>query len=137
MCPLGYCSSPETTEFSAYNDCQGNRSGKLCGQRNESYTETLYFTNCRPSHKCKEYWFWPVTLLYVSLMALYFTFKPHIVPWIKRQILWFKNHDSPNEENDFDRGYLKIIFYFYQPANLLLVSNSSQHIFKTIFVDIQ
>ena len=69
-------------------------------------------------------------------MALYFTFKPPIVPWIKRQILRFKNHDSPNEEDDFDKGYLKIIFYFYQAANLLLVSNSSQHIFKTTFVDI-
>ena len=135
ICPLDYCRPSQETEFPEYNGCQGNRSGKLCGQCNESYTETLYSSNCRPTHKCKDYWFWPLTLLYISLMALYFTFKPPIVPWIKRQILWFKSFEPPNEEESFDRGYLKILFYFYQVANLLLVSNSSQHIFKTTFVD--
>ena len=135
MCPLGYCSSPHETDFPKYNGCQGNRSGELCGQCNESYTETLYSTNCRLSYECKDYWFWPVALLYVSLMALYFTFKPPIVPWIKRKILWFKNHEPPNEEENFDRGYLKILFYFYQVANLILIYNSSQHILKTEFID--
>ena len=49
MCPLGYCRTPQMTDFPEYNACQGNRSGKLCGQCNEAYTETLYSTNCRPS----------------------------------------------------------------------------------------
>ena len=135
MCPVGYCRPPETTDFPEYNGCQGNRSGELCGECNESYTETLYSTNCRPSHECTDYWFWPVALLYVSLMALYFTFKPPVVPWIKRQILWFKNHDPASEDNNFDKGYIKVIFYFYQAANLLLVSNSSQNIFKAKFIE--
>ena len=134
MCPLGYCRPPNKTDFPEYNSCQGNRSGELCGQCNEAYTETLYSTNCRPSHKCKDYWFWPVALVYVSLMALYFTFKPPIVPWIKRQILWFKKRESANENNSFDSGYLKIVFYFYQVANLVLVSDSTQHILKTKFI---
>ena len=135
MCPLGYCSPPQKTDFPEYNACQGNRTGELCGQCNESYTETLYSTNCRPSHECHDYWFWPVALLYVSLMALYFTFKPPIVPWIKRQILWFKRHEPENQDNNFDRGYLKIVFYFYQAANLLLVSNSSQFLIKTKLIE--
>jgi len=67
-------------------------------------------------------------------MALYFTFKPPIVPWIKRQILWFKKRESANENNSFDSGYLKIVFYFYQVANLVLVSDSTQHILKTKFI---
>ena len=69
-------------------------------------------------------------------MALYFTFKPPIVPWVKRQVLWFKTFETRNETDDFDKGYLKIIFYFYQAANLLLVSSSAQQIVKTRFVDI-
>ena len=135
VCPVGYCRPPETTEFPEYNACQDNRSGELCGQCNDSYTETLYSTRCRPSLHCKDYWFWPVALVYVSLMAFYFIFNPPIVPWIKRQILWFKNHDQAREHNNFDKGYIKVIFYFYQVANLLIVSNSSQHIFRTKFID--
>ena len=138
MCPLGYCSPPHKPDFPEYNGCQGNRFGELCGQCNEFYTETLYSTNCSPSHKCNDFWFWPVALVYVSLMALYFTLRPPFIPWIKRQILWFKKRETAdaNEEINFDRGYLKIVFYFYQAANLLLVSNSSQHIFKTKFIEI-
>ena len=135
MCPLGYCSPPQKTDFPEYNACQGNRTGELCGHCNDSYTETLYSSNCIPSHECHDYWFWPVALLYVSLMALYFTFKPPIVPWIKRQILWFKRHETENQDNNFDKGYLKIIFYFYQAANLLLVYNSSQFLIKTKLIE--
>ena len=131
ICPLHYCSPPKITEFPKYNGCQGNRSGELCGQCSESYTETLYSVNCRPTHECKDYWFWPVAFLYVLVMALYFTFKPPIMPWIKRQILWFNIDELDNQGDTFDKGYLKIIFYFYQAANSLLVVNSSQILIRT------
>jgi len=68
MCPAGYCSPPQEVNFPEYNGCQGNRSGKLCGCCSDGYTETLYSTKCRLSHKCTDYWFWPVAFLYVSLM---------------------------------------------------------------------
>ena len=130
-CPHGYCSSPQEADFPEYDSCQGNRSGTLCGHCKESHTETLYSTSCAPSNECKDHWIWPVGLVYVSIMALLFTFKPPIVPWIKRQILWFKKYEPANQDEDFDRGYLKIVFYFYQAANLLLVSDTTLHILKT------
>ena len=130
-CPHGYCSSPQEADFPEYDSCQGNRFGTLCGQCKESHTETLYSTSCAPSNECKDHWIWPVGLVYVSIMALLFTFKPPIVPWIKRQILWFKKYEPANQDEDFDRGYLKIVFYFYQAANLLLVYDTTLHILKT------
>ena len=130
-CPYGYCSSPHEADFPEYDSCQGNRSGTLCGHCKESHTETLYSASCAPSSECKDHWIWPVGLIYVSIMALFFTFKPPIVPWMKRQILWFQKHDPANQDEEFDRGYLKIVFYFYQAANLLLVSDSTLHILKT------
>ena len=130
-CPHGYCSSPQEADFPEYDSCQGNRSGTLCGHCKESHTETLYSTSCAPSNECKDHWIWPVGLVYVSIMALLFTFKPPIVPWIKRQILWFKKYEPANQDEDFDRGYLKIVFYFYQAANLLLVYDTTLHILKT------
>ena len=135
MCPLDYCRSPDIKDFPEYNGCQGNRSGELCGQCGYAYSETLYSTHCRPSYECNDYWDFPVGLLYVLVMALYFTFKPPILPWSRRQILWFKNYQAANEEEIFDRGYLKIVFYLYQAADLVLVSSSSQRILKTKFVE--
>ena len=126
LCPVGYCSPPNETEFPKYNGCQGNRTGKLCGHCNDAYSETLYSEACRPSDKCNDYWFLPVALVYVSLMAFYLTFKPPIIPWIMRQIKWFKTNDTADEESNSDGGYVKIIFYFYQAADLLLSSNTSR-----------
>lgn len=64
------------------------------------------------------------------------TFKPPILSWIKGQIFWFKAHKlAISQEPDFDRGYLKIAFYFYQAANLLLVSSShSKSLLQSYFV---
>ena len=136
MCPLGYCRPPQEANFPEYNGCQGNRSGELCGHCNESYTESLYSTNCKPSQECNNYWFWPVAVVYVALLALYFTFKPIQMTWIKRQILWCKEHELTNKGSNFDAGYLKIVVNFYQAANLLLVSNSSQFIIKSKFIEL-
>ena len=75
-CPVGYCSPPNKTEFPKYNGCQGNRSDKLCGHCSDAYSETLYSTACRPSNECNDYWFWPVSLVYVSLMAFFLHLNP-------------------------------------------------------------
>ena len=125
ICPVGYCSPPNETEFPKYNGCQGNRTGKLCGHCYNAYSETLYSTTCRPLNECNDYWFWTLALVYVSLIAFYLTFKPPITPWIMRQIKWFKTHETADEERNSDDGYVKIIFYFYQAADLLLASNTS------------
>ena len=135
MCPVGYCSPPQEANFPEYNGCRGNRSGELCGHCKEGYTETLYSTRCRPSQQCKDYWFWIVALIYVSFMAFYFIFTPAIVPWIKRQILWFKANKPASQNNNFDTDYLKIVFYFYQATNLPVVSTSSQHVIKTNLIE--
>ena len=137
ICPIGYCSPNEELDSFEYNYCQGNRSGVLCGRCKPGFTETLYSTYCRPIDRCNDYWFWPVAALYVLIIALYFTFKPPVLSWIKGQIFWFKAPDPMiSQETDFDRGYLKIGFYFYQAGNLLIVSSShSKSLLKTYFVE--
>ena len=135
ICPPGYCGPNEQRDSLDYNSCHGNRSGVLCGQCKSGFTETLYSTCCRPVSKCTDYWFWPVAAVYVLVVALYLTFKPPFLNCLKRQIFWFKEPTPANQEPDFDRGYLKIVFYFYQAGNLLLVSSSSEALMKTYFVE--
>ena len=135
ICPPGYCGPNEQRDSLDYNSCHGNRSGVLCGQCKSGFTETLYSTCCRPVSKCTDYWFWPVAAVYVLVVALYLTFKPPFLNCLKRQIFWFKEPTPANQEPDFDRGYLKIVFYFYQAGNLLLVLSSSEALMKTYFVE--
>ena len=136
MCPVGYCSPPNKTDFPKYNGCQGYRSGKLCGHCSDVYSETIYSATCRPSNECNDYWFWPAALVYVSFMAFYLTFNPFITPWIMRQIKWFKTNDTADEERNSDRGFVKIVFYFYQAADLLLASNTSLRFVEGKLMDV-
>ena len=136
MCPVGYCSPPNKTDFPKYNGCQGYRSGKLCGHCSDVYSETIYSATCRPSNECNDYWFWPVALVYVSFMAFYLTFNPFITPWIMRQIKWFKTNDTADEERNSERGFVKIVFYFYQAADLLLASNTSLRFVEGKLMDV-
>ena len=135
MCPMGYCSQPTEEDFPEYNSCQGNRSGQLCGKCKDNYTKTLYSTECIPLDPCNIYWYWAIALVYVSLLALYLTFRPPVVPWIKRQILWFKQKEPVGQKVIFEKGYLKILFYFYQAANLVLISGSSQLAIKDKIIE--
>ena len=135
MCPMGCCGGlNESLDSLDYNSCLGNRSGILCGRCKQAYTETLYSTHCRPIPECTDYWFWPVAVLYVLFLALYVTFQPPFLSWMKRQIVWFRGSEPATQEPEYDKGYLKIGFYFYQAGNLLLVSSSKSRV-KTYFVD--
>lgn len=143
VCPLDYCDTPEDPEPSVYNGCHGHRSGVLCGACAEGYSETLFSTACRLNEDCNDTWFWPAAILYTLLVAIFFVTKPPIVPFLVSHIFWFKKtkgEENMNEkrsedmqrknsdQKSADEGYLKVIFYFYQVANLLFTSTTGQTI---------
>ena len=130
-CPLEYCSSPSHPSYFTYNGCQGNRSGVLCGECSDEYTEALYSTSCRKKDKCKDHWFWLASVIYVVVFAVYFVFKPPIFSKLYKETLWFKKAPvnacvqplPPEEMDELDSGYLKIVFYFYQVAELVIIKS--------------
>ena len=148
ICPFGYCKSPPANS-SKYNDCQGKRTGDMCGECSQGYTEALLSTYCTPVKDCHDHWFWIVFLLFVFSMAILLVFNPPFVTYSLKQIFWFKrfarrptaniqgNHDirplSVDEETGQDR-FEEIIFYFYQIAQLLLSSTSLTEFFDTQFL---
>ena len=138
-CPLEYCKRPTH----AYNGCYGNRSGVLCGQCSDGYSESLYSTSCRKKEKCNDNWFWLASFIYVTAFALYLVFKPPIFSLLYGQSLWFRktpeNNDaktSPNKDSsdEHDAGYLKIIFYFYQVAELVMVKSPENTLHVVPFI---
>ena len=131
-CPLEYCKPPTRPNTHAFNGCHGSRTGVLCGQCAEGFSEDLYSTSCREREKCHDHWFWIASLIYVIMLSLYLVFKPPIFPWLYRQCLWFRKKSNssqrqaaPHEANDeeHDAGYFKTIFYFYQVAEILMIKS--------------
>ena len=139
-CPLEYCRTPTHSSRDTYNVCHGNRSGVLCGQCSDGYSEVLYSTSCRKIEKCNDHWFWVASFIYVMFFALYIVFKPPIFSLLYQQSFWFTKkaenvrqqslEDEDNSEKH-DAGYLKIVFYFYQVAELVMV-RSPENIFHMV-----
>ena len=130
-CPSEYCNRPSNSTHYGHNSCHGRRDGVLCGKCTDGYSEALYSTSCRKNDKCNNNWFWLATGIYVVVFAVYIVFKPPIFSGLLKQSLWFKNkpaesdfrQTSLKEDKKHDFGYLKIIFYFYQVAELVMIKS--------------
>ena len=130
-CPSEYCNRPSNSTHYGHNSCHGRRDGVLCGKCLDGYSEALYSTSCRNNDKCNNNWFWLATGIYVLVFAVYIVFKPPIFSGLLKQSLWFKNkpaesvfrQTSLKEDKKHDFGYLKIIFYFYQVAELVMIKS--------------
>ena len=140
-CPDHYCASnnPEN-----YNSCHGNRNGTLCGQCADGFSETLFSAECRKSAKCNSYTVLILTILLTVALVLYLLIKPPTLSFLGTQILWF-NRGVENQSRDdlgvvgdppehFDSGYIKITFYFYQVAELLMVGSIEECFEKIPFM---
>ena len=152
-CPVGYCCQPTSSQKSCfpYNTCKSGRHGRLCGACKPGYTETLFTTSCRKSEKCKDYWFWPVAVIFVLSFSLYLIIQPDIPGFLYRSITWFRpkppqvieiraandlseeiqvsyfNSDDSRTEDvskDTTNSLERIVFFYYQAIDILSVQGS-------------
>ena len=140
LCPEHYCQAP-SLDSKVYNSCQGNRGGTLCGSCNPGYSETLFSAECRKNAECNNYCFWISIIVLTTGLALYLILKPPILVFLGNQILWFYRRDAYNQRDDLgqnnvhrDRGYIKVTFYFYQAAELLMVISVENILEKIPFI---
>ena len=136
-CPLEYCRPSNSSSIHDYNGCYGHRTGVLCGVCTRGYSEALFSTECREESKCHDNWFWFLAVAYTIMFASYLIIKPPILSFLYRQTFWFKYTPTVNSERSeaqFDPGYLKILFYFYQVAELLSITASKDPGHKTRFL---
>ena len=143
LCPEGYCCLPSVDNKCFYDNnsylhsgCQGNRTGILCGQCKQNFTEGLFTTECVQAKDCTHRWYLVVFLALTFLFAWYLVGKPPVFEWVEKQLTWLI--PGRTEENDQvicslnstvresvspNYGCLKIIFYYYQVAGVLIVSS--------------
>ena len=140
-CPENYCESPPS-KSAQYNKCLGNRTGFLCGECLPGYSETLLSTECRNRTECNNVWMWSLTILLLTTgFVLYLLIKPPILSFLRTQIFWFRKRDEEQMRIDSGQlhehsgnGFLKITFYFYQAAELLIVGSSEKLLHKIHFL---
>ena len=138
-CPLEYCLPPQPpANLLNYNGCFGKRTGVLCGRCSSGFSEALFSTKCQEESKCHGHWFWPITTVYTMLFALYLILKPPVVSFLWKKAFWFKRRtpeaNSQPLEAPFDPGYLKIVFYYYQIAELLIITDLEEPIHQLYLV---
>ena len=133
LCPEGYCCLPSVDNKCSYDNnsylhsgCQDNRTGILCGQCKQNFTEGLFTTECVRAKDCTHSWYLVVFLALTISFAFYLVKKPPVFECVGKQLTWLIPRRA--EENDQESvspnyGFLKIIFYFYQVAGVLTVSS--------------
>lgn len=126
-CPEHYCRSP-APGANGYNCCSGNRRGILCGECIPGYSVSLFTPECRKDEECDNYWFWVLTFLLTIMLSLYLLRKPPTLSFLVNQIIWFRKKESQRDDSashqhdpHTDNANIKITFYFYQAAELLIV----------------
>ena len=141
-CPKEYCQSPSTQSL-AFNSCRGNRTGFLCGKCATGYTESLFSANCRKTNQCSDNFLWLVIILFSAGLAAYLLTKPPLLRLLcAGQVLWFmrKNENGRSREKSREvdeqrhSGYLKIVFYYYQVADLLIDNSIGDLFHKVPFI---
>ncbi len=68
-CPKTYCCISENC--STFNECSGNRTGILCGDCVDGYSEALFSSKCIPNITCKDAWLLSLTLVVGALYAIF------------------------------------------------------------------
>ena len=100
----------------------------MCGECIPGYSVTLFTPECRKDEECDNYWFWLLTFLLTIMLSLYLLRKPPTLSFLVNQIIWFRKKESQRDDSashqhdpHTDNAYIKITFYFYQAAELLIV----------------
>ena len=133
LCPEGYCCLPSVDNKCSYDNnsylhsgCQDNRTGILCGQCKQNFTEGLFTTECVRAKDCTHSWYLAVFVALTFLFALYLVKKRPVFEWMRKQLTWLiprGEEESDQESVSPNYGFLKIIFYFYQVAGVLTESS--------------
>ena len=134
-CPVGYCCQAKVGRKGCvpYDKCNIGRYGRLCGTCLPGFTETLFTPLCRQSEKCKDYWFWPVAVIFVLGFSLYVIIEPDIPSMLYRRIIWFRSTSPQVTEPDSQQGLERIVFFYYQAIDILSVQSSNNIVWDNHF----
>ena len=145
-CPQGYCCNDIDVPCDSYDTCALNRRGRLCGECEHGYSESLMSKTCIPDEQCDDIWMWPVAILLAFTYLLWYMYKEEIMSGITTLLIHiykckcFRKTISPQSnsgtmitqesgtesertatESPPDNAYFDILVYFVNILGLLKV----------------
>ena len=80
LCPKGYCCNSKVCP--SYNNCAKYRTGRLCAECQEGYSEALFSSKCIPNSLCGPVWIWVFSFGMGFLYAMLLFFQKDIRDFI-------------------------------------------------------
>ena len=93
--------------------------GALCGECPSGMSESLFDTKCKRNKDCASVSFWPAISVYLILYLLFFLYQEDILSFLQTPIMNKTIFSSASGRKSEPGGLLKILFYYYQVAQLL------------------
>ena len=150
ICPLGHCCSDIDIKCKLYDTCAVHRQGRLCGECEPGYTESLMSRTCIPDEKCKDWWIWPSAVFLALSYLIWYMYKGDVLPgfeFLMMKVYYYKSAKSnvvhvkslenaksdpfypakplqqiqSVKQNRVNKGYFDIIVYFVNIISLLKV----------------
>ncbi len=123
-CPAEYCCA---ANCDGLDQCQGQRTGTLCGQCEENHSLSVRTTECIESSTCNDNWFWALFGLAMIMYMMWYTFKNDLfgVPSMiakkmcKQTVLAWSD-----DTQGVERGYFGILTFFVQVKSVMVISLS-------------
>ena len=141
-CPRGYCCDHVHTRCTRHNTCNTcamHRTGKLCGQCEDGYSESLMSVSCVANDNCDGWWLWPVGFLLAASYLLWYIYKGKLMPLTRgfiKNLLSFSSSNVDTTHNtkfaddksmkqgdktDVEKGYFDTMVYFVNIISSLKV----------------
>ncbi len=74
-CPLHYCCNGINVLCDSHDTCAPHRTGWLCGECENGFSESLMSTVCIPNTKCDDWWVWPAGFILAFGYLLWYMYK--------------------------------------------------------------
>ena len=139
-CPLRYCCNDIDIPCESYDTFTLHRQGRLRGECEPGYTESLMSRTCVPDEKCHDWWVWPIAIILAFSYPFWYMYKGTVQPgfeyilstlisfkFTKQNIIHVKSAEvsKPDLHEDMDcngdKAYFDILVYFVNIITLLKV----------------
>ncbi len=136
-CPLKYCCNGIDVLCESYNICAPHRTGQLCGQCEQGFSESFMSTVCIPDQSCDMWWIWPLGFLLAFGYLVWYMYKgklSHVFAYIFHKICacnWHaicvvkpqsgKEYATDQSLKNNENAYFDILVYFVNIMNIIKV----------------
>ncbi len=131
-CPAQYCCNNIDVACDAYDTCAPYRTGQLCGECEEGFTESLMSTICIADEMCDDQWLWPLVFALAFSYLIWYMYRGNILLGFqtifkRHQICASDNESCQQVSHEANNAFFDILVYFGNIISLLKIQVQLQN----------